>query len=129
MKIASPARNCGTAFDTTTWDGINNSKMPLADSPTGDAVMPMVKYDKKEALTFRACYCPNFEGCDGDADFVQAFGMLYYWTIALQDFDAPAAPLNPDTFSYLRVTPQQRVVVKVLCIYMCTMTIDLCVKL
>mmetsp|Transcript_22706 Transcript_22706/g.60459 ORF Transcript_22706/g.60459 Transcript_22706/m.60459 type:complete len:707 (+) Transcript_22706:2-2122(+) len=87
--------------------------------PRSDGVvsMPRVKSDVSEPFTVTVCYCPDVAtdpeagACQLLADYVQPFGRLYFWTLHLCDYSDPLWCPSP----YLRVVPQQKFAIKILC--------------
>jgi hypothetical protein len=127
---------CGASKPDTT--ALDTSALGLCTSPLAclkldgisDPVsMPPVKAIQEQAFTLVACYCPNYSResgkycdtntaacCDQYQEYIQPFGMIYYWTIKICDKSGTGTSNYATcTTPYMRVVPQQQFVVRVEC--------------
>jgi hypothetical protein len=113
-----------TVPDTASLDTSVSTQYLAVDATTA-ATMPPVQAAETDAFTVAACYCPSLnqltgvgcqtssaaECCNEYAEFSQQFGIIYYWTIKICDYQN-ALSCNPP---YMRVVPQQKFVLRIEC--------------
>ncbi|CAD7925075.1 unnamed protein product [Amoebophrya sp. A120] len=82
------------------------------------ATMPKVAHDQTGTFTMRVCYCGDYaesgNKCDGRAEFIQAFGRLYFWRMNVCDYEN-ALSSTCITNPYIRVIPHQKFVIQITC--------------
>lgn len=88
---------CGTTPDSTVFcaqDGCSGTDRYIELSGT-TASLPATQQltSVRQGYTLAACYCPDLDSCNADAEFVQRVGVLYVFTAKLCD------TLNPTTCS------------------------------
>jgi hypothetical protein len=94
------------------------------DTTTGATMPPVKTTYTGTSFTMSACYCPNYSAdtgvycdqtsttacCDDYQEYIQQFGVIYFWSIRITDSDDVAS-----TTPYMRVIPQQKFTLRVDC--------------
>lgn len=117
VTSASSGAACGgsgaTTPDTTKFDNVQTTYIDVTRAMDGS--LPLIKHNVQGAFTVRACYCPNYASngmeCDNPQEYIQSFGVVYFWRVSLCDNENGDVCVQP----YLRVTPHQKVTIRLEC--------------
>ena len=129
--LYNPQACASAAPDQTMFDVPTGVSVYMDVSTQSTATMPAVQSTHSSAFTTAACYCPNYNAergahctnadaaqcCDSFAEFIQQFGVIYFWTIRICDYDhyTTCTPNPPTSYRYMRVLPQQKFTLRIDC--------------